>query len=442
MSYTLTNELVAELRNQAVSITVNGSPVVTGGVVNIGSTIELTAVRGTFTSVSFYDPIEDLVYDAVLSVGDSVATIDVPSGSYLSFSYSGTLVSIVFTFTSADVDSWLASNFNMYLNDVLVPSADGFIALGDVVKLVSLNSYVFDYARLYSPITDVQNEFTLSNNNTNATLTASEGYSSFTYSTTNVVPVNVLGSNNVYSVADADVGTITSKRFVQQGTLGNVADYGNFILGLIRLPFAIDPVLVVGTEVVKVGPVSTGVSAGLLSTDRIKYSLGSIVVASTNSALDFTEVEAELHLPFTNPIKLDVDYVVGQTISVELAINLYNGDADYNISSTKLNGVVVTSKVKLDIAIPFSNVDGVPNINSPSNIDMGLDNGVKTAYIELIRKKPVLSNGFFTTPVSAEGLLSAQTGYVVVEDIQLKVPATSYECELIISALKGGVIIT
>ena len=120
-------------------------------------------------------------------------------------------------------------------------------------------------------------------------------------------------------------------------------------------------------------------------------------------------------------------------------INLYDGSADYNLSSTKIGGVFNTVKVQLDVNIPFSNVEGVPSRNNPSNIDMGVDNGIKTAFIEVLRKNPVLPDGEFTTSVADESAIGDQTGYVVVEDVKLNVSATTRERDMIETALKGGV---
>ena len=270
-------------------------------------------------------------------------------------------------------------------------------------------------------------------------------YTSFSYSLEVAADVNVRGSNSVYVVADVDLPKITAARFAQPaGSTDNIVDYGRFILGLIKLPFAVDASNIVGTEQVKLGPLDTGVFAGLMNVDRLTYSLGSIAVAgSEGNLLDFADTEAVLHLPYTNPVKLDVDYVIGQTVTVDLLINLYDGTADYNITSSKLGGVVVTEKVRLDIGIPFASPDTTPGSSSLTNIDFGVANGVQTAYIEILRKGQVLPYGFFTSPVVVESTIGFQTGYVVVEDVNLKVPrATASEIAEIERLLGDGVILT
>ena len=321
----------------------------------------------------------------------------------------------------------------------------GTINIGDVITVEGINNYKFIYAKFYDVVTESYLDLTLAADALTATGTMTIPYTSFSYSLEVAAPVNVRGSNSVYAVADADLPKITAARFAQPvGSDTNIVDYGRFILGLIKLPFAVDASNIVGTEQVLLGPLETGVFAGLMNVDRLTYSLGSIAVAgSAGNVLDFADTEAVLHLPYTNPVKLDIDYVIGQTVTVDLLINLYDGTADYNITSSKLGGVVVTDKVRLDIGIPFASPDTTPGSSSPTNIDFGVDNGVKTAYIEILRKGQVLPYGFFTSPVVVESTIGFQTGYVVVEDVNLKVPrATASEIAEIERLLGDGVILT
>ena len=81
------------------------------------------------------------------------------------------------------------------------------------------------------------------------------------------------------------------------------------------------------------------------------------------------------------------------------------------------------------------------DLNSPHNIEMGIDNGVLIPYVEILRNDAVLSDGFFTVPVPDESLLANQIGYVKVDEIDLKVTASKDEKEMILRALDNGVII-
>ncbi|WP_459625736.1 hypothetical protein, partial [Enterobacter hormaechei] len=69
------------------------------------------------------------------------------------------------------------------------------------------------------------------------------------------------------------------------------------------------------------------------------------------------------------------------------------------------------------------------------------DNGVKIPFIELVRSDAVLPLGFFTIPVMDEGKLNGYTGFVQVENVELKTKATAAERDLIQRQLSEGVII-
>ena len=446
-SYKITITVFNGLKSKSITPYRNGVAIVASQLpltLQTTDTFKLVAAGGTFSSARFYDPVMENDYYFTLSGGNTTATITPPAGASLNLTYYGTFASPAFHFTSADVSAWAAANFQMKLNGVLVTGA-GTINIGDAITLEGINDYVFISASFFDVVTEDTLNLTLAGDRKTATGTMTHTYSSFAYSLESGAVINVKGSNSVYVVADVDLPKITAARFAQPaGSATNIVDYGRFILGLIKLPFAVDASNIVGTEQVKLGPLDTGVFAGLMNVDRLTYSLGSIAVAgSEGNVLDFADTEAVLHLPYTNPVKLDVDYVIGQTVTVDLLINLYDGTADYNITSSKLGGVVITEKVRLDIGIPFASPDTTPGSSSLTNIDFGVDNGVKTAYIEILRKGQVLPYGFFTSPVVVESTIGFQTGYVVVEDVNLKVPkATQAEVLEIKRLLGDGVILT
>lgn len=447
-SYTITTATFNNLKSKSITLYRNDVAIVASQLpltLQTTDTFKLVAAGGTFSSVRFSDPITEVDYYFTRSEGNTTATITPPAGGTLSLYYSGTFATPAFHFTSTDVANWAAANFQMKLNDVLVVGA-GTINIGDVITVVGINNYKFIHAKFFEVIYETYLNLTLAPDALTATGTMTKAYSSFEYSLVAVADINVRGSNSVYAVADEDLSKITAARFIQPGSGEDSSgvDYGRFILGLIKLPFAVDASNIVGTEQVMLGPLETGVFAGLMNVDRLTYSLGSIAVAGPEgNVLDFADTEAVLHLPYTNPVKLDIDYVIGQTVTVDLLINLYDGTADYNITSSKLGGVVITNKVRLDIGIPFASPETAPGSSSPTNIDFGVDNGVKTAYIEILRKGQVLPYGVFTAPVVVESTIGSQSGYVVVEDVNLKVPrATASEIAEIERLLGGGVILT
>lgn len=252
---------------------------------------------------------------------------------------------------------------------------------------------------------------------------------------------DVSGLNNVYELSETQLKLVTQKRW-EINTAGDVVDYGKFFIGLISLPFTIDPNYIVGDQDVRLGPLDTDIPAKLLDRDVIRLNLGTIRVASEKgNLLDYKNTVAMLYLPYTDPVALDLEYVIDEEIAIEYAINLYDGVATVSIMSSKIDNIILSINVDMGISIPFANVDQTPSKNSPLSIKMGFDNGIKVPFIEIMRNEAILSDGFFTIPIVDEGLLSAANGYVLVEEIQLNCKATKREKELIISLLKSGVVL-
>ncbi|MFW3388557.1 UNVERIFIED_CONTAM: hypothetical protein RF648_21460, partial [Kocuria sp. CPCC 205274] len=184
----------------------------------------------------------------------------------------------------------------------------------------------------------------------------------------------------------------------------NVLDYGQYILGLVKLPFAIDSSLILGTDTITLGDLSTGVKAKKVKVDSIPVDLGNIVVSPKyNNLLDFANTTALIHLPYCDAINIDLDYVIGQTVSVKYMVDVYNGRATILISSTAINDVVIMKEVNLGINIPYMNSSNEHAENA--NIDVGGNNGVTTPYIEILRNEAMLADGMFTIPVLDESIL-------------------------------------
>ena len=406
---------------------------------------------GVFYEVQLYDYVDFIGLYFTLSDGDTVATATMPDWTG-SLTYSGDFVPFpakktVLTISQASIDAWAIDNMFMEVGGV--PVVDGQeINYDQEMTLRVTGNYELVFAKFVDPVELLEHQFVVDPSGKFGTLTLPDTVSfissDMTYDIVLVAPVDVKGSNMVYRIADADLETITHSRF-QAITAQSAAllDYGQFILGFIKLPFEIDPSLIVGSEQVKLGLVSTGVSGDVISKDRLVVPLGSVTVPAENmNSLDYQSTLCKLHLPYANPVPVDIQYVIGETITIELSINLYDGEAQYTLKSTKFDDVFDTVTCNLDIAIPFANVvGGIPNKNNPSNVSVGVDNGIRTAFIEVERKPREMPDGFFTAAVNVEGALTGKTGYFEVSHCELNVLATQEEKERILSALREGVIL-
>ena len=251
--------------------------------------------------------------------------------------------------------------------------------------------------------------------------------------------------NNIYLVTPETMAEINKKRFILEASGGEnqtieIKDYGQYILGLIDLPFAIDPNYILESENVILGNKQISVKTPKINSDIIRVNLGKIVVDSEfKNSLDYVGVTALLHLPRVSPINIGLEYVIGCEIGITYDIDVYDGTATINISSSKVGDVIITQKVNMGFNVPYINEvsTGIEN----SSIRVGGDNGVTRPFIALVKTELILPTGFYTIPVIDEGNLTGKTGYIEVDNINLNTTATTRERELIINTLKSGVII-
>lgn len=257
------------------------------------------------------------------------------------------------------------------------------------------------------------------------------------------------GALEVYSMNPDDVRQFTTDfhGLVFKGQT-TVVDYSQYILNLITLPFTLQDSLIQESDVnVKLGDKKTKYKADRLKIDTLNYNVGEISVPNEyDNLLDIANTTTILHLPFITPIVLETQYVVGYTIQVEFVINLTNSDCDINVRTSGLDegngfGLITSTAVNLNTQIPWGRADDYVPTNDPSDLGIVTDNGVKQAYIELIRNKPTNIDGLWTIPVTDDAELSTSSGYIEVTNIDLISSAPRNEKYQIIKMLEDGIII-
>ena len=344
-----------------------------------------------------------------------------------------------YVWTQAKINS--LQNVVLYVNNNLV--VDGFgMFRNDVMKIVVNNGYEIVSAG-YRDGDGYNVDFTVADDYKSASLVWSDvdGFDGFVVETRFVQAPDVKGYNDIYRVTDVqmrEVATASFEFFNGQTTV----DFGKYIIGAIDLPFEIQPDQITGSQNISLGKSTTGINAELLTTDAIRVDMGSIFVPRVkDNLLDFANTVAVLHLPYAESVMIDIDYVIGETISIEYLVSLYDGLAIINVSSSKIDGIINTRNVDLNVSIPFGNIDNNPSNNDPKNVELGGDNGIKTPHIEILRNDAVLENGFFTIPIIDESALINQIGFVKVDEIELMTSATMTERNKINSLLTSGVIL-
>lgn len=351
-------------------------------------------------------------------------------------------------FTASDINLFAEKGVSLSVNGNPVTSGS-VIKSGNELKFTANNGFEIDSVSMTVAGSEIV--FTVSENSKNATATVPALESVVENKTwvieTHAVTPEVESDFNVVFKVDSEILTQVNKqrfRLESNNSGGEVTyetvDYGKYILGLIKLPFAIASDLVLKEEEIPLGNITTGVLAPKVRTDLIKLDMGLITVPETfNDVRDYAGTTAILHLPRASSVNIDLEYVIGQSLRVVYAIDAYSGLATINVTSERTGEVILTKTADIGISIPYINLAS----QSPDNnqIDLSGDNGVKIPFIELVRSDAVLPLGFFTIPVMDEGKLNGYTGFVQVENVELKTKATAAERDLIQRQLSEGVII-
>ena len=347
-----------------------------------------------------------------------------------------------------DLNAIAAGHVTMTVNGVAAAVGVN-VALGTKLVLTANSGWTILNANVQNTIGQINN-FKVSGDGTKATLTINEFLDTtypldFNISSEQSTPEVRSSFNNIYLVTPETMAEINKKRFILEANGGanqtiEIKDYGRYILGLIDLPFAIDPSYILERESVILGNKQISVQTPKINSDIIRVDLGKIVVdGEFNDSRDYVGATALLHLPRVSPINIGLEYVIGCEIGITYDIDVYDGTATINISSSKVGDVIITQKANMGFNVPYINEvsAGVEN----SSIRVGGDNGVTKPFIELVKTELILPTGFYTIPVIDEGNLTGETGYIEVDNINLNTTATAIERELIINTLKSGVII-
>ena len=251
--------------------------------------------------------------------------------------------------------------------------------------------------------------------------------------------IEVSGNNRVYLIDAGQLQTINEDRFVSVS--GTPFDYGQFIIGLIELPFKLPDDYVTSADLIKLGTLETSVSAPSITSDKVTFDFGKIVIPMPETGLDITLSTTKLYIPRTPAIELDVKEIMGQTISISLEMDLYSGKGDYLVFSTKSDLPIIMQSVDFSLKIPYGAVgNGSIDVSNPS-MAMGGDNGLLSAYVEISKHEAMLPDNFLATPVEDFGILSGNVGFIKVDEIALQTSATYSERQQIMSILGEGVII-
>ena len=250
---------------------------------------------------------------------------------------------------------------------------------------------------------------------------------------------------NIYNVNNDELTQLSKKRFTTL-TDGSIMDYGQFITNLYILPFKIPSTYKGDSAYIITGNYDTQVASTLINNYIIEINGGSLTVQPVYfNVYDVLNTTVTLHLPFFDPINLDVNQVVSWTITIKYILDVYSGSLTVNIyTSENVNKYpIASSTINISTQIPFIQKQNNTIVNQLSNI---FKNYVTTQYITLTRNIP-----YFNTKITNKygrevvnyAYLGSLKGYFEVEEIDIPPTRsiTNDEIEELKTLLKNGVFI-
>lgn len=458
MPYTLTQLNVGQLTANDTVATVDGVPVSTSTVISTGTVINLVPrAISQFKTVRATMDWGGSVVNGVIAP-DKLSATWTAKGEYEQGSFTVTVENRPkppkpdgYKATQADIDKLASDGLVLSVDGVNVVA--GAVYKAGVWKVTALPTWKirsFKMSFMTEDVEFVNYTFVVASDKLSASYTViqvpqTEGSLPYTADTEQETPAVMASFNEVYHVTAEIMENVNKQRFrledsgdAESPSIETV-DYGKNILSLISIPFQIDPAYTLQEEAVKLGNITISQRAPKLSSDTIQIDLGSITVPAADSSLDYIGVDALLYLPYSNPVSLDLEYVLGATVKVSYLVDVYSGKCTVQIDSSAVDGVLETSSVNMGWNIPFMNI--VNRDADNQGAALGGDNGILQARIDLVKADKILANGFFTIPALDEGVLSAAKGYIEVDNVELKTTATGKERGMIENLLTNGVII-
>lgn len=247
---------------------------------------------------------------------------------------------------------------------------------------------------------------------------------------------DVTGFNKLYKVDNDILTSVSGERFVVNGE-----DLGTYFINILELPFSLDESILGDENQIRLGSYQLETTAIEIIKDSFTIDFGTIhVPVKYNNSYDYLNTTITLHLPYSNSINLELEYVIGYDIGIVYIIDLYSGDVTINISSSRVNKVIRSESVKIGRDIPFIKKVGGNTINQLTTSG-GVLNGVLTPYIEVLRNKILNEDSIFKNSVTVYEQLSNISGFVSVDNIMLTTTANSREKDDILNQLRNGVYI-
>ena len=245
----------------------------------------------------------------------------------------------------------------------------------------------------------------------------------------------VSGFSNIYLTNGFELNQLSLERYIEKSGKA-ILDYGKFITNLFSIPFEIPEEQLNKKDFIQLGTYKSEVESKILNDNILNVNIGNISIPEKyQNVFDYKDVSTRLILPYVKPIDVDVENIINKQIEIHYLINLYNGKGTINVTNND-NVIVYNDNTELGSEMPFIQLS-TNDTRDRSNI--AIDNGIRTAYIEVSRKIPIIDPQGYETLEA--GKLKEYTDYIEASDIKLDTTASTDEQSQIKRLLRNGVII-
>lgn len=427
---------------------VNGASIEVGDVLDNTDNLELHSNVGiTINSASFYAWFSGKYKKVVATISGSVASFDISSISGAATVLNWDIdvsSSVVATFEQKDLDYWALTGGVGYLDDVLVSVGDSWLK-SQTLKIVSPDGWEYSSGTVggyvdgsYKSSVGVIEPVNVVSFTSDERLVLDD----WEFIATQITP-NVVGANSLFKVTSENISEIMNNRLqwvtIDTEQNSSSVDFGNYILGLIQLPWGLSEEFILNDEVINLLSWNTGVVAPKLLDDSYTYDLGEIDLSDKAVTNNYTNSKIVINLPRSEPLELVPDVVLGYVLKIEYVVSLYDGTTTINIKRD--NTILYSKTVDLGVGIPYgaSFHTAIHSLDN-SDVNLGVENGILTPFIEIYTGSDLSQlESIFSTPITATELISAQDGYFYVENVDLNFKCSSGEREEIENILMSGV---
>lgn len=246
-----------------------------------------------------------------------------------------------------------------------------------------------------------------------------------------------LDSIHIYHMRNAELDNLSNKLISYFKTTSSGEseiedyDYTRFINQVYRLPFSIPSSIEVDTTKVSAGLFNLNMLTKTIKVDHYDIDIGTIKIDSKD-ATSYNAIKATLYLPFISSIQLDINDIIGHTISITYRINLLNGMNTLIVENE--NGLIYNQNVNVATNLQLFGAYYDKNVGSLNSV---LNNNLRQAYIVIERKTPITN--LLTYPTNEHGLISDYKGLTKFVNTQLHIDATFQEKQEILAQLQQGV---